>query len=131
MKQPSDDDLPPLPLNKTAQQVFGDFLRYLYECTRTFIQETHVGGEEIWQSLAGYADFVLTHPNGWEGAQQAQMRSAAIHAGLVPDTLYGHDRIHFVTEGEASLLYCIGSNYGIEPIMVILFFFLLTVMLTS
>jgi len=35
------------------------------------------------------------------------MRTAAVMAGLVPDTPAGQDRISFVTEGEASLHYAI------------------------
>ena len=100
------------------EQVFGDFLRYLYNNTRDYIQETHASGSELWNSLKGYADFVLTHPNGWEGAQQTQMRKAAILAGLVPDTEDGRSRIHFVTEGEASVHFCIGSNYASDVIKV-------------
>ena len=40
-------------------------------------------------------------------SQQAQMRQAAIRAGLVPDTDAGRARVCFVTEGEASLHLCI------------------------
>ena len=100
------------------EQVFGDFLRYLYDCTKQYIQETHAGGGPLWDSLKDHTEFVLTHPNGWEGAQQAMMRKAAILATLVPDNPAGHARIHFVTEGEASLHYCIGTNYASEVIKV-------------
>jgi hypothetical protein len=99
-------------------QVFGDFLRYLYDCTQLFIEETHAGGQELWASVEARTEFVLTHPNGWEGAQQALMRNAAAYGGLVPDTPDGHAHIHFVTEGEASLHYCIGNNYASELIKV-------------
>jgi hypothetical protein len=51
--------------------------------------------------------FVLSHPNGWEGKEQSQMRKAAIQAGLVPDNPSGHSKISFVTEGEASLHFAI------------------------
>jgi hypothetical protein len=110
--------MPPLPLNKTVVQVFGDYLRYLYQCARTYIQETHTSGSELFSSLEGRAEIVLTHPNGWEGPQQALMRSAAIHGGLIPDTPAGHARVLFVTEGEASLHYCIGNNYSSDVIKV-------------
>ena len=111
-------NIPPLPQNKTVVQVFGDFLRYLYDCTRTYIEETHATGIELWESLQGQVDFVLTHPNGWEGPQQDQMRRAAIHGGLIPDTPEGRSRVQFVTEGEASLHYCIGNNYASDVIQV-------------
>ena len=102
--------IPSLPPNKTAVDVFADFLRYLYHCTRTYIQDTHAFGNELWRSLSATADFVLTHPNGWEGAQQSQMRKAAVMAGLISDTEGGHARLSFVTEGEASLHFCVQSG---------------------
>jgi len=99
--------------------VFGDYLRYLYQCTRLYIQETHASGPELWSSLQGHAEFVLTHPNGWDGAQQAQMREAAIHGGLIRDHPAQYYRVQFVTEGEASLHYCIGNNYASDVIKVV------------
>lgn len=38
------------------------------------------------------------------------MRRAAVRAGLIPDTLHGHARISFVTEGEASLHFAIENG---------------------
>ncbi len=35
------------------------------------------------------------------------MRQAIVDAGLVPDNEEGHTRVQFVTEGEASLHFCI------------------------
>ncbi|KAH6910163.1 hypothetical protein BKA70DRAFT_1466549 [Coprinopsis sp. MPI-PUGE-AT-0042] len=102
--------IPPLPLNKTVVMVFADFLKYLHDCARAYIQETHAGGVSLWNTVADNITFVLTHPNGWEGPQQAQMREAAILAGLIPETAEGRARITFVTEGEASLHFCINNN---------------------
>jgi hypothetical protein len=84
-------------------EVFGDFLRYLLECASKYIQDTHVNGPDLWNSVKSHIDFVLSHPNGWEGAQQSEMRRAAVLAGLIPDDETGHYRLSFVTEGEASL----------------------------
>ena len=111
------EQLKPLPLSKTVEQVFGDFLRYVYKCTKQYIQETHAGGVPLWEALKNHTEFILTHPNGWEGAQQSMMRKAAIFGGLVPDNPAGHSRIHFVTEGEASLHHCIGTNFASEAII--------------
>ncbi|KAN0081578.1 hypothetical protein V8E55_009202 [Tylopilus felleus] len=61
----------------------------------------------MWRSLENNIDFILaTHPNGWEELQQQQIRRAAEIAGLVPS---GDDagRIHLLTEGEASLQFCV------------------------
>ncbi|KAF8989882.1 hypothetical protein BDQ17DRAFT_1288292 [Cyathus striatus] len=108
------EKIPPLPRGKTVMQVFADFIKYLYDCARTYIQDTHANGQDLWKSVEDRIHFVLTHPNGWEGAQQAQMRNAAILAGLVPDNEDGRSRITFVTEGEASLHFCIQSGLTTE-----------------
>ncbi|KAF7970806.1 hypothetical protein HWV62_22810 [Athelia sp. TMB] len=106
--QISDDDLPPLPKNKSAVDVLGDFMKYLFQCAETYIKDTH--SPEHWQSITNNIDYVLTHPNGWEGAQQAQIRRAAIRAGLVSDTPEGQSRLQLLTEGEASLHFCIENG---------------------
>lgn len=62
--------------------------------------------------------FVLSHPNGWEGAQQTKMRRAAIQGGLIPDTDEGKSRIRFVTEGEASLHACVLNGLAAEVLNV-------------
>ena len=100
-------NLPPLPLNKQAVDILADFLRYMYTCTRTYIEESHLNGTALWTSVEDEIQFILTHPNGWEGVQQAQIREAGIKAGLIPDTTAGRSRIAFVTEGEASLHFAI------------------------
>ncbi|KAF9466599.1 hypothetical protein BDZ94DRAFT_182968 [Collybia nuda] len=99
--------LGPLPRRKTAVHVFGDFLAYLYRCTRNFIIDTHGNGAALWNAVETNIQFVLSHPNGWEGAQQTKMRRSAIYGGLIPDTNEGKARIRFVTEGEASLHACV------------------------
>jgi hypothetical protein len=107
------ESLPPLPRNKTAVDILADFLRYLFQCTKNFIIESHLpGGAEFWKSFGDRIDYVLSHPNGWEGREQSSYRRAALLAGLVGNEEEGHERISFVTEGEASLHYCI--NKGLE-----------------
>ncbi|KAF5354421.1 hypothetical protein D9758_010726 [Tetrapyrgos nigripes] len=107
-----DSDLPSLPPNKSALRVFADFLQYLHKCTIKFIQELgalYAPGTEFWNSLQDNIEFILSHPNGWEGPQQKLMRRAAVLAGLVAEDA-SQTRIHFVTEGEASLHFCIMND---------------------
>ena len=92
-------------------EVFGDFLAYLMTCAEVFIKDTHATVAQSWKAMRQTATFVIGHPNGWEGAQQAKIRSSAIYAGLVPDTPEGRSRVLFVTEGEASLHYCLRGGY--------------------
>ena len=99
--------IPPLPPNKTVVQVFADFLSYMLKCASSYIQDTHANGTGLWNSVKDNIYFILSHPNGWEGSEQNQMRRAAVLAGLVPDEPSGHSRVDFVTEGEASLHFVI------------------------
>ena len=107
-----------LPNGKTAIDVFADFLRYLYQCAQKYIDETHLNGVKLWENLQPTGEFILSHPNGWEGAQQGMMRQAAAMAGLIPDTAAGQARLSFVTEGEASLHFCIQKGLTNEAIKV-------------
>lgn len=127
--------IPPLPPNKTVVQVMADFMRYLYKCTRNYIEETHIGFSSTPEASAststaeknpgmfdvlekeGQIHFVLSHPNGWEGAQQEKMRRAAVLAGLVPSDEEAGSRISFVTEGEASLHFCLRSGLGVDSVI--------------
>ncbi|KAG6852315.1 hypothetical protein C0991_000971, partial [Blastosporella zonata] len=108
-------NIPPLPPNKTIVDVFADFLAYLYNSVLAYLTETHYNGPNLSQYEQ---EFVITHPNGWEGAQQYQLRRAAVLGGLIPDTDTARSRIHFVTEGEAGLNFCIRQrllvNSGIQ-----------------
>ena len=62
------NEIPPLPLNKTVMEVLGDFLKYLFECTSIYIQDTHANGLDLWASVEKDIDYVLSHPNGWDPA---------------------------------------------------------------
>jgi hypothetical protein len=119
----TDNDIPPLPRGKNAVEVLGDFMQYLFRCARSYIEDTHASGSNLWQSLENRIEFVLTHPNGWEGPQQKQIRLAAVLGGLIPSTEEGMARVHLLTEGEASLHYCVANILASDtmsktPIMV-------------
>ncbi|KAI5991133.1 hypothetical protein EDD15DRAFT_1115401 [Pisolithus albus] len=103
----SSADLPPLPNGKLAVEVLGDFMRYLFDCAKAYIKEVHASGSIVWDSLKDRIEFILTHPNGWEGPQQQQIRKAAELARLIPVGEEGQSRVHLLTEGEASLHFCV------------------------
>jgi len=100
-------DLPPLPSGKSADNVLTDFIKYLFECVKTHIHKHHLAFP--WSSVRNSIEFILTHPNGWEGVQQQRYRRAIARAGLVPATREGQSRVHMLTEGEASLHFCVAS----------------------
>jgi len=95
-----------LPKGKTIIDVFADFMGYLFDSTKILFKSSEPGGEVRWDSISDSIKLVLAHPNGWGGPQQAQLRNAAVKAGIVPDTPVGHASIYFVTEGEASFSFC-------------------------
>ncbi|KAG2122351.1 hypothetical protein DEU56DRAFT_974525 [Suillus clintonianus] len=93
----------PLPRGKSAVDVLADFMHYLFQCARTYIQESHLN---FWRSVENSIEFVLTHPNGWEGQQQQQIRRAVELAGLI-SSKEEQSHVHLLTEGEASLHFCV------------------------
>ena len=95
-----------LPRGKSIVDVLADFMRYLFESTKTLFKASEPNGELRWASVSGNIELVLSHPNGWGGPQQTQLRTAAVRAGIVPGTRAGRSRVHFVTEGEASFSFC-------------------------
>lgn len=114
-KQESGFALKPLPDGKTVVDVFADFLSYLFSCARAHVKESQPSGDNVWNSVKDSFDVILSHPNGWEGLQQTKMREAAVKAGLVPSA--ESRRIHLITEGEASINYCVSlglAKKGVE-----------------
>ena len=108
-----------LPRGKTVVDVFADFMRYLFDSTKAIFEASEPNGELRWNSISNSIELVLTHPNGWGGPQQAKLRTAAVNAGIVPDTTAGHDAVTFVSEGEASFSFCAsqtttGKNLGVR-----------------
>ncbi|KAH9910865.1 uncharacterized protein B0H18DRAFT_404319 [Fomitopsis serialis] len=103
--------LPPIGVNKSIVEILADYLAYVFRCVKDFISETNPTGRQILDTDTPI-DFVLSHPNGWSGPQQSNMRRAAILAKLVPDDDEGTARLQFVTEGEASLQFCIATGLG-------------------
>ncbi|KAI0031110.1 hypothetical protein K488DRAFT_87114 [Vararia minispora EC-137] len=102
---------PKLPPNKGIENIYSDFYRYLFHCTKLYISQTNPAGEIFWNSIdEDDMTFVLAHPNGWGGAQQAVMRRAMVKAGLVPDGDKSFERVNFVSEGEASLHFCLADG---------------------
>jgi len=95
-----------LPKGKAIVDVFADFMGYLFGSTKALFIASEPNGELRWDSISDSIELVLTHPNGWGGPQQTLLRTAAVLAGIVPDTPAGHSSVNFVTEGEASFNFC-------------------------
>ena len=107
-----------LPQGKSAEEVMGDFMRYLYDQTADYIRLSHADGKELWDKVKGKEIFVLGHPNGWQGASQQRYRKSAVLGGLISKTSEDHKRLNFVLEGEAGALACICSGLGPSTLLV-------------
>jgi hypothetical protein len=102
---PTKIKVPPLPPNKPIVDVLADFLSYLKDCTKQYIEDSHPGiGTRVWDRNSEI-EYVLSHPNRWEGPPQGLMRQAAVKAGLIVPG--GKNKVTFISEGEASLNMCI------------------------
>ncbi|KAF9650947.1 hypothetical protein BDM02DRAFT_3092037, partial [Thelephora ganbajun] len=109
---------PKLPHGLSITEVFADFMEYLFACAESYIKDSHALGGSVWDSVKADIVFVLSHPNGWGGAEQVVMRRAAVKAKLIPDTAEGHDRVRFVTEGEASFNFCVNNGISGEAMKI-------------
>ncbi|KAF8885937.1 hypothetical protein BD779DRAFT_1471329 [Infundibulicybe gibba] len=87
--------LPPLPPNKTVVDVMGDYMRYLHQSAKIYIQETHPGGAALRTASPDAAGAIL--------------------GGLVSNERDAGARIRFVMEGEASLNFCIRNDLIVKP----------------
>ncbi len=88
-----------LPFNKSAEQVLGDFLRYLWAETIAYIKEHHSDGSELMDKVQKNIHFVLGHPNGWVGQPQQRMRESAKLGGLVSSDAEAQERVKFCDGG--------------------------------
>ena len=107
-----------LPMGKTIVDIFSDLMRYLFDSTRTLFISSDPNGENRWNSVSRSIELVLTHPDGWDDPEQQKLRTAAVRANIVPDTPEGHARVHFVTEGEATLNFCAAQTNTCENLKV-------------
>ena len=99
----------PPPKGKSIVDLFSDFILYLFNSAVAHIKEAEPTGEVLWENFGPTVDFVLTHPNGWEGRQQEVMRKAVVQAGIFSKE-EALSRVSFVTEGEASFNYCVTNT---------------------
>ena len=95
-----------LPPRVTIETIYCDFLQYLLKNTKAFFEARTPNGATIWRQLIDDAEFVIAHPNAWSIAEQHVLRRAAIRADYV-SVAQADSRVRFVSEGEASVHFCI------------------------
>jgi hypothetical protein len=104
IKSKSSLTLDPIPSGVTIERIYSDFFSYLFGHTRDFFMERELQGRTIWQDLAQKKkiEFVIAHPNGWGGHEQAFLRKAAVDGGLVSKS-DASNLVHMIRESEASV----------------------------
>ena len=108
------DGIPALPPGKSAVDILSDFIKYLFQCAGDYIRENHPALD--WSTVENSIEYIFTHPNGWEGLPQQLYRRAIVLAGLIPNTHDGQSRVHLLSEGEASLHYCVPNLLEMKTI---------------
>lgn len=91
-----------MPFGVSLAKIYVDFMGYLLRHTKTFFEDRVVGGPRVWETCSPTMMVVLTHPNGWSIREQNFMRQALRKVG--PE--YEGCQVAFVTEGEASVHFC-------------------------
>ncbi|KAF8337474.1 uncharacterized protein EI90DRAFT_3043110 [Cantharellus anzutake] len=105
MKEKYNLALDPLPVDVPLSTIYRDFFKYLVKHTQDTFTYRVLDGARVWKTHIPSADIVIAHPNGWGLREQEFLRTAAVAASIVPES-QSHTRIFFVTEGEASVHYC-------------------------
>jgi hypothetical protein len=111
-----------LPRGKSLRDIFADFIRYLFDSAKAFIQEREPMGEELWESLGRNIDLILSHPNGWEGREQEFLRKSVVQASVFTEE-EALSNVSFVTEGEATFNFCVANTRSGELLEVFFFTF--------
>ncbi|CAE6461834.1 unnamed protein product [Rhizoctonia solani] len=112
-----------LPYGVTLEQVYTDFLKYLFQHTEKFFKDIIAHGDRLWPRYRSTMEFFIAHPNAWSTREQAFLRKVATQAGLV-NAINASKNVRFVTEAEASIHYClydsnlmhhlkIGTNFAV------------------
>lgn len=96
----------PLPPGVSLAAIYTDFLGYLLRHTQGYFESHVIQGAAIWEKYSPKMLVVLAHPNGWSTREQNYLRQALRNVG--PN--YKSCQITFVTEGEASVHFCMFSS---------------------
>jgi hypothetical protein len=84
-------------------------MRFLFQSTQNFFEETTPNGVGIWNRLRHSITVILATPNGWDTTQHGFLRKAAVEAELVRDE-DADLRLEYVTESEASVHYALAHT---------------------
>ncbi|KAL5632743.1 hypothetical protein ACGC1H_005633 [Rhizoctonia solani] len=98
-----------LPYGVTLEQVYTDFLKYLFMHTERYFKDRILHGNLLCPRYRSTMEFIIAHPNAWSTREQAFLRKATLQAGLV-NSSNASSNVRFVTEAEASVHYCLHDS---------------------
>jgi hypothetical protein len=98
-----------------ALVAYTKFLQLVHEHLESYFCKHHGERTQHWDKLFPTLEVIFTIPNGWEFRQHDLIRQAAVTAGLMgKGTATGQqaawDRIRFVSEAEAAMVYAADSG---------------------
>ncbi|KAG9080112.1 hypothetical protein FRC06_007071, partial [Ceratobasidium sp. 370] len=105
MKQKHNLKVQPLPTGITLEKIYTDFMVYLMKHTQEFFESRIIDGRKVWADLHQDMTIVIAHPNGWTIKEQNFLRKAAVAAKYTSEAK-AHAQIHFVSEAEVSVHFC-------------------------
>ncbi|KDQ18318.1 hypothetical protein BOTBODRAFT_28735 [Botryobasidium botryosum FD-172 SS1] len=105
--------LEPLPFDVAVDEIYADFMDYLFQQTKIYFKERILDGAKTWDSLEGTIELIIAHPNGWDLREQSVLRDAAVQANVMPSFQAAQERVRFVSEAEASVHFVL-HNADIE-----------------
>jgi len=106
MRSAYNNAVPPLPYGVAIKKIYTDFLKYLFEYTQDWVKRSTT---IEWDRLKNSYVLVMAIPNGWDGTQQAFLRSVVVDAGALPAN-HGPNRLRFVSKAEASIHFAAGHE---------------------
>jgi hypothetical protein len=116
-----------LPLGKSLQDVFSDFIRYLFDSAKSFIQESEPLGKSLWVAVENDINLILSHPREWGSRELEFLRKAVVRASVFTEE-EALTRISFITEEEATFNFCVAHTTPDEPLKVLCCFVQLRVL---
>ncbi|KAL8280122.1 hypothetical protein RQP46_007452 [Phenoliferia psychrophenolica] len=102
LEGPTSFEVPPLPPNVTVESAYSDFIKYLFDNTKSWYETNAPDGDTIWRQLENSLKLVIAHPNTWSFHEQATLKQAITKSGVLRGASV-EDHVVFVTESEASV----------------------------
>ncbi|KAL8292778.1 hypothetical protein RQP46_001390 [Phenoliferia psychrophenolica] len=97
-------EIPPLPKDVKIEQVYSEFIAYLFNNAKGWFETNAPDGADIWRRNSQSFKLVIAHPNSWGMREQAFLKRAVNKSDIcVIASESSLNQVVFVTESEASV----------------------------